>query len=507
MVLLGNYSKNDTTPLGGSFSTKMCTHQKYVTNPYNGQRLKVKCGKCEACKQERANRLTSRINNHASITDKYCFFLTLTYDERFVPYVKKEDLENEQLIELNVYRDYTHRYFMGKSIVNDCSCSPCVLGTLPLYDKETGEINREYLSFHGNLWKKDRGFHSTKCGVIWYKDWQNYAKRVRTTFSRRYGDGLCHFDFFASSEYGENHYRPHFHALVFAERQINGQDSYDRIKTTLCDCWPFADRHDLERSTGLAFNAAAYVSSYVNSPADLPDLFPRLSPQKHSFSRTLGVENDSFSLHKILALADNGTLVYGKSSVRNGVPVVIDVPIPKYVISRYFPLFKGLNRCSPFEICCAIRFPFNFFRYHKSTGITNYDKLIKEIDDTHTMRVRMQNARNRYIELTGKTSYDYFIDYVRVWNCYKSTLYKLLMQNNDIPWHEKYDNINELYQGYVRNDSLSALIGDFSGLPTDVNDFKSTKRETEHYAEMYRKRIKHGKENNFVRQRFLYKNI
>lgn len=485
----------------------MCTHQKYVLNKYTGQRIKVKCGKCDACKQEKANRLTSRINNHSSNTDKYAFFVTLTYDERFVPYVKKEDIENEQLIELPVYRDFAVRNYLNSRIVRSYIDEPLVLGSLPLYDKETGEINREYLSFHGNLWKKGRGFHPSKCGVIWYKDWQDFAKRLRVTAERRFGKGLCTFDFFTTSEYGENHFRPHFHSLVYCQRKINGEDSYNRIKALICDCWSFADRHDLERSIKLAYNAAAYVSSYVNSPTDLPEVFLRLSKQKHSCSRSLGVELSCFSLSQILEAVDQNSLTYGKRTIKDGVSCVLDVPVPKYVISRYFPLFKGLNRCTVFEVVSALQFPATFFLYHMSTAITNYDKLEKEIDDTHTNYVRIRNAKERYKFLTGKNDYDFAIDYVRTWNCYKSTLYKLLLQNPDIPWHEKYDNINELYLGYVRNDTLSALIGDFNGKPIDSNEFKSVKRETEYYANLYRRRVKHGKENNFIRQKFLNKNL
>lgn len=81
------------------------------------------------------------------------------------------------------------------------------------------------------------------------------------------------------------------------------------------------------------------------------------------------------------------------------------------------------------------------------------------------------------------------------------------MFNNDIPWNEKYDNINDLFQGHVSNDTLSCLIGDFSGLPIDSNEFKSVRRQTDYYANVYRRRVKHGKENNFIRQKFLNKNV
>ena len=57
----------------------MCTHQRWITNPYTHQRLYVKCGHCKACIQEKAFAAANRIRNEYS-PDKMVLFVGLTYD-------------------------------------------------------------------------------------------------------------------------------------------------------------------------------------------------------------------------------------------------------------------------------------------------------------------------------------------------------------------------------------------------------------------------------------------
>ena len=68
----------------------MCDFTKYVYNKYIRKSLAVECGKCPACLQRKANARAMRIRNHND--GKLCLFITCTYDNRFVPYVKVDDL-------------------------------------------------------------------------------------------------------------------------------------------------------------------------------------------------------------------------------------------------------------------------------------------------------------------------------------------------------------------------------------------------------------------------------
>lgn len=481
----------------------MCTNQKYVTNPYTGQRIFVKCGKCPACLQEKADRLTTRINNHCSDTLKVAIFTTLTYDEKFIPYVKRKDIENNELYRIPIYRDYSIRRFKNRDIVRantDIVHSLC--DYISLVDEDTGQVNRENIYFHANLWKKGRGYHPEKMGVIYYHDFQNFKKNLRITLQRQLGARFKGLEFFGTSEYGETHYRPHFHALVFCS-----PDSVESVISAICQTWKFASRDDVERSTQIGINPAAYVSSYINSPISLPKCFETLSKTKHSFSPSVGVLVNDFSLSKILEKTDYGTLSYLREVKINGAPVQCTLPIPKYVINRYFPLFKGLCRLSTDEVANLLRFPHIGFVNRKFEGIADYNKRQRHgeiVNDVHTNYIRIKNARSFYVNVTHKHEWDFAIDYLRVWNCYKNTLYKLQFLQ-DIPMLERYDNIQDLKNGYVKNDSLAHLLKDDT--ETNPNNFSSVRSRSAASAAKYHAKTKISKTNNYIRTTILNKNL
>ena len=70
----------------------MCTHMRSIWNPYSRKNVLVKCGKCEACQQEAACRRANRIRNHVH-DGNIQLFITLTYSNDFVPYVKFSEFE------------------------------------------------------------------------------------------------------------------------------------------------------------------------------------------------------------------------------------------------------------------------------------------------------------------------------------------------------------------------------------------------------------------------------
>lgn len=482
----------------------MCTNKKYITNQYTGQRFIVSCGHCPACLQAKANKVAQRIRNSINDND-VAISITFTYDEKFVPYILRSDIENPNKLEYNVYRDYKTRRFKGRTIVE---YSPHVLCTIQAFDEETGEIYKDGYGFVGNLNKKGRGFHSEKMGVLYYPDIQKFFKRFRVVLSRRFGLENS-FRSFQTSEYGETFYRPHFHSCVITERE-----NFEFFRSAFYESWQFADTNELQRCFEEARNMASYLSTYINQSTDIPRLLSTLAPPKHSASKNFGVEMSDFQLPKVLEKTDNGSLSYNRKVNLNGVPTIINCPIPKYVISRYFPIFKGLSRITPNTLDCALRFPYTFFRYHKSDAITNYvdspcdDKFIKkygsvnrldEKHDTWVNYVRLSHAIKKYIAVTGKNIFDYAIDYQRVWNCYKNTIYRLSFDwNSDISPFEMYDNIVDYYNGNVRSYSLDKLIIGKSNLTVNFNDFKYEKKLTDYYSQLFFKKKKNKKTNSYI---------
>lgn len=474
----------------------MCTHKKYITNRYTGDRFLVNCGRCKSCLQEKANRSRNRIR--AALPDGFQFlFVCLSYKEEFIPYVLKSDLNNESLDEIPLYRDFRIRSFKGRNIIRRNDGDNSILTTISVTDSDD---NRQSISFTPNMWKKGRGYHPDRMALIYYKDVQDFFKRLRQNLYRRFGDNAPSLRMFTTSEYGETHSRPHFHTLIGTE-----QENLEFVRKAIFDSWLFADRADLERNTTIARDAASYVASYVNCGARISKGLGLLSKPKHSCSKSFGVELPSFKLNKILENADRGSMCYSRATKINGCPTVLDVPIPKYVLNRFFPKFKGLCRLAPDSLELFLRFPEKYFLQHKHEGITNYDDI--DHNDTWSNFVRVRNAFKKYHSLTGRNIYDYAIDYKRVWNCYKNTLYRMQFDDHETPMLEKYDNINDLMNFSVHNGSLLALAWQADNVITDPNQFKRTKQLSDYYSQLYDKKCKTSRINNHIFTNSLNRNL
>lgn len=140
----------------------MCTNKRFITNPYTGERLFVNCGHCPSCLQQKANKVAQRIRSSIN-DDDVVISLTLTYDNRFIPYVKRSDVENPNCYELPIYRDFEVRRFKNNLIVRPCER---VIATLPLVNEETGECIKKDVFFYPNMRSKDTGFSDEKNGSV-----------------------------------------------------------------------------------------------------------------------------------------------------------------------------------------------------------------------------------------------------------------------------------------------------------------------------------------------------
>lgn len=466
----------------------MCTNKRKIFSKYAGKSFYVKCGKCAACQQERANRNVSRINNEWQ-PGKVCIFFGLTYDEKFIPYVTKSDLENPLLDEIPIYRDYDVRFYKERCreyIVTE----PVAYSSFPTYDD--GDFKFRNVQFFQNLYKKHRGFHREKMGVALYKDLQNFFKRLRQYVSRRYGD--CQFSYFAVSEYGDKHKRPHFHVLLYCRAE---DERF--FRNGILHCWPYEDRNQLEEHIELARNAASYVASYVNNRFDIPSVLANLFPPKKSFSRSFGFNPRIFSLSKVLEYTDRNSLLYDRKITENGVSRVVALPLPKYVVNRYFPLFKGFSRIGYDKIYSVLSFPENYIGLHAAESLTSYKDGLQPdgsfSNDTRKYLVRLKNAQNKYCSLTGKNRYDFAIDYLRVWSCFKNTMFRyLFLSDNSAPLYECFDNIGEFKEGCVTSLSLDPA----KVIYTNCNEFPSVLAHDAELEERFFRTKHHRQVNNFV---------
>lgn len=471
----------------------MCTNIKPYTNRYSGKVIYAKCGKCPSCLQEKANMRKRRID-YTGKSGNIWYFVTLTYDNKYLPYVRFTDLYNN-VRNLPIYRDkrvYVGRYgshYDTKEYIRD--------NQVPIDTLHLSEDFYRRNSFRGI--KSAR--HKRGCvGIAYYKDLQDFLKRLRVNLARKY-DYVDAFSYYACSEYGEKRQRPHFHLLINAPASAEG-----KFKAAVNESWRFDD--SLPRKFEVARNASGYVSSYVCKSDDLPQiLFSHEFKQKHSYSQGFGVDLPAFDLLSIVNASLSDYLEYNVEFVIKGVRTKCSLPIPKYVINKYFPKFTGYCRLNNVEVCdllLSIQSPFKrgFFMYslQKYLNVNDFE--------CEKWRTRFENCFNKYHEITGRSLYDYANDYIKTWSRYDRTIYKRFYENKDnITWSQMYDNVINLLR-CSHNESLEKwMIDEYErGIPLefDPNFFDDRIRSTFVYEDLFYKKQKKRKTNNLIYQEMGY---
>ena len=497
----------------------MCTNSRYIYNRYSRQSVLVRCGKCDACKQEKALARTRRIRSHQR-NGFICLFVTLTYTNDYVPYFYLKDYFNPDSYNFPIFRRCTGRYVYNPhnnklsfkkvdeiTCVDLCDCPS---------ELRTNSALRNLKPLNG---MKD-------CyGFIYYADVQNFFKRLRINFERDY-DKKAVFDFFCVGEYGGCSYRPHFHILLFIP--YSDEEAFRR---TIVKSWPYADKRRTAKFIEIARDAASYVSSYVNSHASLSTCLSSPSfRQKHSFSQNLGVVLDCFGLPEILEKIESRDLHYYREQKINGSSVLGSMLIPEYVVNRYFPKFKGLGWLSSSALRSVLIKPSKLFDFYG-----DYEELIfmrwftpmhynddgvcdqvRQTDaqvtfchkscienplykfsrsEVYSIVLRLTNAQLYFMSVTGLNEYDYAIYYEKIWALYHSTLIKdsLLDITNESEWYEFYFNNNDVIHGIVSCPTLDASI-----LVASYNDFKTTIAKTQNLEHCYLLKDKTKFINNYA---------
>lgn len=96
----------------------MCTNSKFIINKYDGHKYFVSCGHCDACKQAKADAHVKRIIHEQMTNSCLPVFITLTYENVFVPYILKSEVDSFLLNpvenDILLYRD--------NDIINSYNC-------------------------------------------------------------------------------------------------------------------------------------------------------------------------------------------------------------------------------------------------------------------------------------------------------------------------------------------------------------------------------------------------
>ncbi|TCI01120.1 hypothetical protein EZV61_19180 [Corallincola luteus] len=294
----------DTSSLVKSFSCT-CLHKIEIINPFTREKIFVPCGKCPACLYSKSVRHELRCQLQ-SVLSKYCYFVTLSYDVHCCPtYILKSIRTASGRLRV-IGRDSGHRD--GNSRCSGLSrhhCDDFTFGCTPEYYRrytrqaDQGIRRRFY----------DRRFANTY-GYLNHEDLSLFMKRFRKIL---YSKSQCYEQIhsYIVGEYGIDHFRPHFHLLLF----FSSDKIAENIGYAVNRSWKYGrvvwsqNRKD----------AISYVAGYLNSFTYLP-FHLREIRQFRPFSRfSNGFACSAFLPElKKAAQGDFSTLLTGLEFTSNG---------------------------------------------------------------------------------------------------------------------------------------------------------------------------------------------
>lgn len=473
----------------------MCIFQRDVYLKHLRRTLLVKCGRCPACLQEKANKRAFRIvsnydDNNVLFDSLFCSF---NYKPEFVPYIKENDLISfldYSSSELPVYRDYDYIHFYNRHTqqyedIYKRRDQP--LKVLNNEDFKTSKINRSECldTFYDYLRKKGDRFKSVeygKIGVCLFSDVQNFIKRLRQYLKYRGYD--FKISFYASTEYGETTTRPHVHLLLQVPRGY-----YSLVEHACCSCWKYGDCDSNPKSIQFAIKPASYIASYVNCADFVKGILSQAKPfmVKHSYSQGYGVNKSDFSFSEVLQAYERRNLTYLQTFNRDGAVTQSYVLLPKYVISRYFPKFKGFNKLTIDEVRFIVSNPSSIYAFAEQLQLT--------LEDCRRIHVMLHNRLKKFC-LFEEVKQRYVDAYSNIWTVYNSNLLRMLHESS-LPLVERYTNIHAFCSGEIDSDFIS--FNDVSGfIEVNPNNFIENLVNDSCLRDKYYKNNKKKKANSIL---------
>ena len=422
----------------------------FVCNKYTGITLFCSCGKCKSCRMEKAKRVTRRIKNETEQRGTITLFVTLTYSNKFVPTIVRDDVD----------------FFGNMHVYRGIDCKD-IIKTVKFYaDVDTSYIYKDMRKLRGQS-DKD------KFGVLVFEDVQLFIKRLRINYERLYKESL-EAKFFTVGEYGSLYKRPHFHLLITIPSRL-----YGRMYSAIIASWKMCHWSVLRRGIEVAKDAARYVSGYLLKSPDLPPLLQgKVFGQKRSHSTFYGLPKDRFGIEKIAQMLKSRTPEYDIVINTDEGRRSVSVPIPQYVRDHYFCKYKGKRCLSPHQERIVLRFPEIFLYIESKYSIDDYLDVFYDfsfgysvyfqnfrnfINEVHSIEVTLEEAgysspdpfdscsdywisyrnitlrQSRFLALSGATLDD-FVIFQQSWS--RMWFYYIENNNHDgtIPLTERYDN-------------------------------------------------------------------
>ena len=374
----------------------MCTNRKEITLP-NGRKQFVNCGHCEACQQQKANNNTFRIRSEvADVKGMVTLFVTLTYSNKYIPYIRKSDLELYNGEVFPIYRDFNvrrvrcvplrpHKRSKGK-FVRDLDnvfydFKDYHFGCLDYLVTPYSDIVPLMPALRGQ--RKDKSFfvYPDKVGVIYYKDLQDFFKRLSINYKRLYHENSS-YSFFACAEYGPQTKRPHFHLSLHIPA-----DKVDNYVEAIIKSWQFSSSYRLRKGIEIAKDVSSYLSSYVNTFTSLSPIYrEKTIAPKCTHSKHYGFNRIAFSLAEIEKKINSRDFTFTYNVVTKTFSHLVSRLLPSYVISYWFPKIQGFTKLSTAEL---IEIYTNPLRLNKYKHLLNYnnDEIVDVLDEYNDHKV------------------------------------------------------------------------------------------------------------------------
>lgn len=256
---------------------RRCLNPRTVYNKATGQTIISRCGCCAACLSARASQMTQLCKLEEK-SHTFCYFVTLTYRNSDCPTVECVPyIVNKQLI----------GYFLNDKTKRNDTYNE-LIEFVPV------ERNKHIqTSFKAACHRNDADYRqdSRIIRCVNSRDLQLFLKRLRKQLSKFTDEKIRYY---AISEYGPVHFRPHFHLLLFFDSQDIAQNICQVVRAS----WKFG-RVDISRSRG---NCAGYVAQYVNGLSTLPDCYVSKSLKpftRHSnFFAALSYKDDAQKIYQ-----------------------------------------------------------------------------------------------------------------------------------------------------------------------------------------------------------------
>lgn len=477
----------------------MCTSQRWIWNKYDNKPYLVECGHCPACLQGKANLRAAKITKEFSIPGHTCFFLTLTYNNDVVPYLKPSEFQD--FIDtglLNVYR--------GDKIIYQLTPDDFVS-----YGKEydiSSILGKRYPYLRRYIGHSRYGYLNDRVGVLWYPDLQKFIKRLKKNLVCKY-NYEDYFSWYICGEYGESYYRPHFHALIFCSEQ-----HAEVIRSAVVSAWKYSDLNkkaldkfgNWRQGIEYAKSPAHYVASYVNCSSNVPDLLSKAKPFRPRYKTSHGFATNFkfFSYEAIKEAFYRGALEYPVYVTKAGKTSLELAKIPKYALSRYFPYFKGINRLSPDELFLVLQRPSEIRRFSERCQL--------EPEDIHKIIVQINHKKGRCYSKGYKQGNiaevmsDFIFVGSHIWSLFKSTNLKYSYKDvfSDFDLLDHFVNLDDFIKSrrhntrLLHNSALQHALRSCFGceylyhpeLEIDPNRFRRVVAQTTQNEKMYEEKIK-----------------